>query len=67
MEKIENNPTKTFVVGDDVLVMNELKTKITKIIDDRYYFLDEKGGEYWEVVDAIERLPKEDKETNIEE
>lgn len=43
-------------IGDDILVCGRLKTKITKIEDDKIYSLNEEGIEQWETIDAIELI-----------
>lgn len=44
--------TPYYKVGDEIRIMNELETTITKIEGDRIYFLGENGIEYCEDIDS---------------
>lgn len=49
---------ETINVGDRVIVMDELKTVITRIEGDKYYFNDQDGREWHECRESIEKLRK---------
>lgn len=47
---------KKIKIRDKVIVCGELKTTITRIKKDKYYFLDNDGKEWSETEDAIDLI-----------
>ena len=45
-----------FYVGQKVIVCNTLKTLITKIEDEKYYFLDEDANVKWDIESSLEPI-----------
>ena len=61
--KLETLEEPKFYVGQSVLVCNDLKTIITKIEDEKYYFLDEIGNVMWDEKSSLEPIIEPKQET----